>query len=189
MLEHFLLLKNRKLRHDPVYWLKQRGKMLVETVILYVLYAGIYQLYHLDADVREEISGWRLGRVYGLKCSEHGPGLYLMRKRDGICKIAANSHREADVTFQFKSTDQAFQVVTGQISVADAYSRHAFALSGDIGYAMSFARVVDRTEGYLFPEWMTRRILKRQEKRQVPMIYVYLCIVSGILKGSYRSEL
>lgn len=189
MLESFLLRKNKRFTHDPVYWLKQRGKMLVETVILYVLYAGIYELYHLDTDIREEIGSWCLGRVYGLKCSEHGPSLYFMRKRDGLCKIAINSHRQADVTFQFKSLDQAFQVVTGQISVADAYARHAFALSGDIGYAMSFARVVDRTELYLFPQLITRRILKKLEKRQVPMIYVYLCIVSGMLKGTYRAEL
>ena len=189
MLENFLLVKNKKLKHDPVYWLKRQGKLLVETVILYVLYAGIYQLYHLDADIREEIGSWRLGRVYEMKCSGSGPGLCFMRKRDGLCRIAGSSHRQPDVIFQFKSPDQAFQVVTGLISVADAYARHAFSLSGDIGYAMSFARVIDRTETYLFPRVMTRRILKRQEKRQVPMLYVYLCIASGVLKGTYRSEL
>lgn len=183
------LRKSVKLTHDPLYWLKRQGKILIEAVVLYVLYAGIYQLYNLDADVREEISGWRLGRVYGLQCSEHGPSLYLMRKRNGICKIAVSSHRQADVSFRFKSPDQAFQVMTGQISVADAYARHAFALSGDIGYAMSFARVVDRAETYLFPGIITRRILKKQAKRQVPMIYVYLRIAAGFLTGTYRSEL
>lgn len=183
------LLRNIRLTHDPLYWLKRQGKMLVEAVVLYVLYAGVYQLYHLDADVREEISSWRLGRVYGLQCSGRGPSLYLMRKRNGICKIAVDSHRQADVSFRFKSPDQAFQVMTGQISVADAYARHAFALSGDIGYAMSFARVVDRAEWYLFPGIITKRILKKQEKRQVPMLYLYLCIAAGILTGAYRSEL
>lgn len=189
MLKSLLLMKNRKQKHDPVYQLQRLGKMLVETVILYVLYAGIYQLYNLDADVREEISSWRLGRVYGMRCSEHGPSLYFMKKTNGICKIASCSHREADVLFQFKSTDQAFQVVTGQISVADAYARHAFSLSGDIGHAMSLARVIDRTELYLFPGIITRRILKKQDKRQVPMLYVYLRIAAGILHGDYRPEL
>lgn len=188
-MKELLLRKNRKLTHSPVYWLCRQGKLLVETVILYVLYAGIYQLYSLDTNVREEISGWRMGRVYGLQCCEGGPSLYFMKTQNGICRIAPYSHRKADVNFIFKSADQAFQVVTGQISVAAAYARHAFALSGDIGYAMSFARVVDRAEFYLFPEIMTRRILKKQEKRQVPMLYVYLRILAGIFTGAYRSEL
>ncbi|MDO5409699.1 MAG: hypothetical protein Q4F21_04510 [Lachnospiraceae bacterium] len=156
---------------------------------MYVLYAGIYQLYSLDTHVREEISDWNLGRVYGLKCSVNGPELYFMKKKNGICKIAPCSNRQADVSFIFKSADQAFQVVTGQISVADAYSRHAFALAGDIGHAMSFARVVDRAEFYLFPGIITRRILKKQAKRQIPMLYLYLRIAAGILTGDYRPEL
>lgn len=184
-----LLIKNRILTYDPVYRLCRRGKILVETVILYVLYAGIYQLYRLDTDVREEISAWRLGRVYGLKCSAGGPDLYFMKTKDGISRINPYSHRRADVCFIFKSVDQAFQVVTGQISVADAYARHAFALAGDIGQAMSFARVVDRAEMYLFPKIMTQRILKKQEKRQVPMAYVYLRILLGMITGAYRTEL
>lgn len=188
-MRNVLLMKNRKLTHSPAYWLCRQGKLLVERVILYVLYAGIYQLYRLDTDVREEIAGWRLGRVYGLQCCAGGPALYFMKTKDGICRIASRSHRQADVCFIFKSADQAFQVVTGQISVADAYARHAFVLSGDIGYAMSFARVVDRTEQYLFPRIMTRRILKRQEKRQVPMLYVYLRIVLGMFTGDYRAKL
>lgn len=188
-MKEFLLMKNRKLIHSPVYWLCRQGKILVETVILYVLYAGIYQLYHLDTNVREEISGWRLGRVYGIQCCADGPGLYFMKTKNGICKIAPCSHRLADVCFIFKSADQAFQVVTGQISVADAYARHAFALSGDIGYAMSLSRVIDRTEYYLFPDMMTRRILKKQDRRQVSMLHVYLRIAAGIFNGAYRPEL
>lgn len=188
-MEKLLLMKNKKLVHSPVYWLCRQGKLLVENIILYVLYAGIYQLYRLDTDVREEISGWRLGRVYGIQCCSNGPGLYFMKTKNGICRISSKSHRKADVSFIFKSADQAFQVATGQISVADAYARHAFALSGDIGYAMSLARVVDRTEFYLFPDIMTRRILKKQGKRQVPMLYVYLRVLLGIFTGAYRAEL
>ena len=188
-MRELLLGKNRILKHDPVYRLCRRGKILVESVILYVLYAGIYQLNRLDTVVREEISGWRLGRVYGLKCSAGGPDLYFMKTGNGICRINPCSHRQADVCFIFKSADQAFQVVTGQISVSDAYARHAFALSGDIGHAMSFARVVDRAELYLFPKIMTDRILKKQEKRQVPMMYVYLRILLGMFTGAYRTVL
>ena len=188
MIHKYLLNKNKKWTHDPVYWLCCQGKKLVEAVILYVLYAGIYQLYRLDTDVREEISGWEIGRVYGLQCSEKGPSLYLMRTEDGICRISSRSHHKADVFFAFKSSDQAFQVVTGQISVAHAYARHAFALSGDICHAMSFARVVDRAEFYLFPKIITERILKHQEKRQVPMVYVYIRIAAGFLTGAYRAR-
>lgn len=189
MIKKRLYQKNRKRGHDPLYCFCRQGKKLVETIVLYVLYAGIYQLYYLDTDVREEIAGWRLGQVYTLQCSKNGPNLCMMKTRNGICRIARKSYRLADVVFQFKSLDQAFFVMTGQISVAQAYARHAFTLFGDISAGMSFSRVVDRTELYLFPKIITRRILKKQNKRQVPMLYVYFRIAAGILKGSYKVQL
>ena len=45
---------------------------------------------------------------------------------------------------------------------------------------MGIVRVVDLVEGYLFPRFMTRRILKELPKKQVPTLVVYLRLIPGI---------
>ena len=53
-----------------------------------------------------------------------------------------------------------------RLGVAQAYAEHRFLLKGDIKDAMSFVRVIDRTEGYLFPKFITKGILKQIPKRE-----------------------
>ena len=54
-----------------------------------------------------------------------------------------------------------------------------FTLRGNMGLAMPFVRCVDRTEGYLFPPFLARRILKRLPKKEVSTARVYLAVLLG----------
>ena len=84
-----------------------------------------------------------------------------------------------DVTIRFKSPSDAFRVFTGQISVGQAYAQHKFVLRGDMALAMPFVRCVDITEGYLFPEFLAKRILKRLPEKEVSPARVYAAVVLG----------
>ena len=84
-----------------------------------------------------------------------------------------------DVTIRFKSPSDAFRVFTGQISVGQAYAQHKFVLRGDMALAMPFVRCVDITEGYLFPEFLAKRILKRLPEKEVSPLRVYSAVVLG----------
>ena len=67
----------------------------------------------------------------------------------------------------------------GEIGIAQAYAEHRFTLRGNMGLAMPFVRCVDRTEGYLFPPFLARRILKRLPKKEVSTARVYLAVLLG----------
>ncbi|MBR5533294.1 MAG: SCP2 sterol-binding domain-containing protein, partial [Ruminiclostridium sp.] len=84
-----------------------------------------------------------------------------------------------DVTIRFKSPSDAFRVFTGQLSVAQAYAQHKFVLQGDMALAMPFVRCVDITEGYLFPDFLAKRILKRLPKKEVSTARVYRAVILG----------
>ena len=83
------------------------------------------------------------------------------------------------MTIRFNTPADAFRVFTGQIGIAQAYAEHRFTLRGNMGLAMPFVRCVDRTEGYLFPPFLARRILKRLPKKEVSTARVYLAVLLG----------
>lgn len=47
-------------------WTKRK----ISSVVLYVLYGGLYELYRTDSRVKEEMDRWPDGMTYGLKCSK-----------------------------------------------------------------------------------------------------------------------
>ena len=81
--------------------------------------------------------------------------------------------QHTDITMRFKTVTGAFRVLSGQIGISEAYARHLFSLEGDIYQTMSFVRCVEYLEAYLFPEFMSRRILREVPPRQLGMLQVY----------------
>ncbi|MCD7950963.1 MAG: hypothetical protein LUG12_12010 [Erysipelotrichaceae bacterium] len=146
-------------------------KKLIIHIVLQFLYRGMKVLYKDDKRVHEELDGWKEDKTIVLKV-RNGPHLtmkYTYQK--GLSKIKQD---DGDIVITFKSVNGAFKVFAGMMSVKQAYLEHAFVLKGDIYESMRFVRCVDLVETYLFPRFMTRRILNHEEKRYQPMLLVYL---------------
>ncbi len=143
-----------------------------DRIVLEVLYRSFRVLYRKDSRVRKEIDGWADDLTLKLVCGFGGAVLVVRHDREhGIVKL--KRAQKADITMRFKSVEGAFQVLSGQKSVADAYAEHLFFLEGDIFQTMSFVRCVEYLEGYLFPGFMSRRILKELPGKQIPALEVY----------------
>lgn len=161
-------------------------KRKVSEIVLYFLYGGLYQLYKKDSRVREEVDSWENGMTYCLKCSADGPQLFIRKNKNGLQRLNPRIQKAYDTSFEFKSLETAFLVLTGRQGVAGAYAAHGFMLQGDIGTAMSFARSMDLVEAYLFPKFMTKHILKEVPQKEVSTFTVYAAVISGIVTGAYR---
>ena len=61
-----------------------------------------------------------------------------------------------------------------------AYAQHSFTLQGNINAAMGFVRAMEITEGYLFPSFWAKRILKRLPKKRIPTLGVYVFALLGL---------
>ena len=153
-------------------------KSLVARIVLFVLYRGIKVLAREDSRIMREFQSWPDGLTVVLETSYNGPSISLQKKGDRLVRV---SHSEnANIRITFRSIDAAFMVLTGQIGVARAYAEHRFILSGDICQTMSIVRCIDIAESYLFPRLMTRRILRKVEKKEFSTIRVYRKIFVGV---------
>ena len=144
----------------------------INRTVLAVLLRALRVLYREDSRIRTEIDSWPEGLTLKLKCGPGGAVLALQKRGTyGIRRLRAAQH--TDITMNFKSVQGAFRVLSGQVGISEAYARHLFSLEGDIYQTMSFVRCVEYLEAYLFPEFMSRRILREVPPRQLGMLQVY----------------
>lgn len=141
--------------------------------VLWFLYRGMDVLVRDDARVKAEIERLPEGCVLRLKggMQKHSPQIVMRIEKGRIVK--AGTEAAADLTIVFKNIHMAFKVLTGQISIEQAYARRAFYLKGNINAAMGVVRCVEYVELYLFPKVMAQRILKRVEKKHQSALAVY----------------
>lgn len=151
-------------------------KIQISKIVLFFLYRAFHVAYHLDTNIEEEIDSWNENRQIEIKTEEKGPSL-ILQKTNGEIKRIKEKTKESDICIEFKSLDAAFLMLTGRLGVAMAYAEHRFMLKGDISQAMSFVRCVDMIESYLFPYFMTKRILKAKYKKQISSIQMYLHVI------------
>lgn len=174
-------------RISPEGGLKYLAEQAVGAVVLYVLFGGICVLYQEDERVKEEIDSWKDGMVYCLECSPGGPFLMFGKKGRRLYRLVPDE-KAADTCIRFKHMGEAFKVLMGMEGIAGSYAAHGFALKGDISSAMTFSRVVDLVESYLFPRVMTKRILKEVAQKETYSLAIYGKILVGAVLGKYRKH-
>ncbi len=146
------------------------------TLVAECLVRALKYLSTADSKIRSEAHAWPNGKTLRLEVPGAG-GFTVTGTPWGFKKL--DKETPGDVTIRFKSPSDAFRVFTGQISVAQAYAQHKFVLRGDMALAMPFVRCVDITEGYLFPDVLAKRILKRLPEKEVSTARVYGSILLG----------
>lgn len=155
-------------------------QQLVCGIVFKVLFRAIRVLSHCDSRIRQELSELPAGQTVKLSVSPHEKSRSLtFIISDGTVHKAPRD-ASPDIHIVFKNEAMAFRVFTGRMGIAGAYAAHAFTLRGNINETMGIVRVVDLVEGYLFPRFMTRRILKESPKKQLPTLAVYLRLIPGI---------
>lgn len=158
----------------------RRFEQLACGIVLRVLYRAIRVLSHADSRIRQELSAMPEGRIVRVSVSpdEKAPDLTFQVSGGSIQR--AGKLAEPDIHIVFKNEAMAFRVFTGRMGIAGAYAAHAFTLRGNINETMGIVRIIDLVEGYLFPRFMTRRILKEIPEKQVPTLVVYLRLIPGV---------
>lgn len=155
-------------------------KALICRVVLFFLYRGMRVLEVYDPQLRQELQALPQGLTFGIRTSPHpgSPCITFVNGSKGLRK--GKSWEIPHILITFKSLSLAFRVLTGLESIACAYARHSFTLQGNINAAMGFVRAIEITEGYLFPAFWAKRILKRLPEKQIPTPGVYLFALLGL---------
>lgn len=158
--------------------INNKFKSLVAKIVMLVLYRAIKVLAREDSRIMNEFLTWKDGLTVALEASPDGTAIYMQKYDDKLKRIKACSN--VDIRIIFRSVDAAFLVLTGQMGVARAYAEHRFMLNGDICQTMSLVRCIDIAESYLFPRLLTKRILRKVEKKEFSTLRVYRKIFVGV---------
>lgn len=147
-------------------------------LVLEVLYRGIRVLSRKDSRVRRELLDMPEGRTirFAVAPEEGAPALIFTVEQGTIRK--ATEQEAPQVNIVFKNAKMAFRVFTGRMGIAGAYAAHAFTLRGNINETMGVVRIVDLVEGYLFPAFIARHILKEIPEKQYPTGLLYLHLLA-----------
>lgn len=158
----------------------RKFKILLVRIIFWFLGRGLQCVTSFDRTAAEEISRLDDLMYILLKVEPNGPCL-VMQKRDGkLCFVGTRVPDKIDLAIYFKNIEAAFMVVTGQIGIAQAYAEHRFTLKGDIFITMPLVRALNITEAYLFPGFITKKIMKKMPNRSNNKFNIYMATIFGI---------
>jgi len=158
---------------------KKPMKMTVARIVFWFLGRGFQAAAKHDSRIRQEVAEWSPDCSIILKINPRGP-VMTVRKVDGKLKYMGSSQpQDPELAIYFKNMEGAIPVLTGQKGLAQAYAEHRFTLKGDIGLGMSVVRCMYLLETYLFPGFITKKILKRVPQKQVSSFKIYLATLFG----------
>lgn len=143
----------------------KRVKRMVSGLVLCVLGRAFKALSKWSNGVQMETSSWPDGTRITMAASPEGPCMSLSKSDGRVVYHGAKKVESPTVLIRFKSIEAAFIVLTGRLSVHDAYARHMFTLRGDIFFAMSPVRCMYLIEGALFPYFIFKRIFKKRPEK------------------------
>lgn len=133
--------------------------------------AGLYK----DSNIKKEIDSLPNDFKINLGILPYGNYIGLIKTEQGL-RIQKNGFEKADLNVYFKNVKSTKRVMLARQSIAQSYSRHELIVGGDIARAMALVRIINRVECYLFPRFMTKKILPKI-KKQTCTIGVYFKVL------------
>lgn len=164
------------------YMLKQKNKSFkrfTAKLILWFLGRGLQSCTVLDDNVREEMQYFKEGTSILLKIEPSGPCM-LLSKENGKLKFIGLKEAHADLAIYFKNIEGAIAVLTGKSSIAQSYAEHRFVMKGNVASGMCLVRCLCILESYLFPEFITKKILKPSPVKSTNSLRIYISALLGI---------
>lgn len=166
-------------------WRTKRGKKALAKVVYVVLGRGLVASARLDERVRDEVRSWPEGSVVTLRIAPFGPQV-SWQAADGQLRYLGGTEVRADLLVSFKSVEDAVPLLIGMKPVLGSFAEHRATVRGDLALAMSLVRCLHIVEGYLFPDFMTRRILPHRVERRAShaKAYAFLIFSTAALEGA-----
>jgi hypothetical protein len=136
-----------------------------------------------DPEIRREITVWPENFRIIMNVFPGGPRMVL-EKIHAKLKYRGSKYYQGDLVINFKNLESAFMVVTAQIGPATAFAQRRMMVTGDLANAMIFTRCLNIIIAYLYPKFISKRLLKRAPimtaRKQLIRFIIY---TAGILFG------
>lgn len=101
--------------------------------------------------------------------------------KNGTIKLIHNKNKpKFDLIAEFKHEKAAKQVLFGKQSMAQSFSKHQLVLFGNINHAVNLVHALNIVENYLFPKFITNKILPDMQPKKHCKLRMYAYLVFGI---------
>ncbi len=116
---------------------------------------------HFENEVIAEASAWNEGFTFSMDVKHTGPSL-VMQKQGRILKFLGNEKcSNADLIVEIQDLETAFKMITTQAGAHHVFAENKISVIGNIPDSMRLIRLIYIIEGYLFPKFLNKNILKR----------------------------
>lgn len=136
------------------------AKRLVVEAGFLALARGLQACSNFEPQVQADLDQWPEAYSFAMTVLPHGPTI-RMQKRQGLLWQTRTKGQHSDLVVELKNLETAFQMISTQAGIHHVYAHHGIGVVGDIARSMALIRMIERVEAYLFPEVLSRNILKR----------------------------
>lgn len=162
---------------------KKKGlKNKIVATVFFVLSRGIRGTVKIDSNAKETFNKLEDGFVLRILVAPDNASMILKKQGDNFVKIKAKELKDTkvDLDIVFKSVEGALPLVLGLSGVSQAYAENRFIMKGDIGDSMRVVDLINLTEAYLFPKFITSRFMDVIPKKTNKSIRAYLYVLFNI---------
>ncbi len=138
---------------------------------------GLVSCSRIEEAVKKELEVYEDGFTVELKVLNTDTKVAVKKMGSEFEYLGTTYDSQADLSIIFKSYEAAFLLVVGKIGIYEGYSQHRFIVRGDFIQAMPFVRILYYVEAYLFPDFITKKILKERPKRSKTKAHAYLALL------------
>jgi hypothetical protein len=138
-------------------------KNVITKVGFFALRQGCQSASRFNSEIREELTAWPEGFTILLRVLPRGPKLGL-QKKNGRLKGISTTRENWDLTVVFRTEETAFRVITTLSNVPKAFTQNRLMVFGNTADSMILIRVLNVVQAYLFPPFLSKRVLKRVPK-------------------------
>ncbi|MCF6248263.1 MAG: SCP2 sterol-binding domain-containing protein [Desulfobacula sp.] len=140
--------------------LKKRIKKIVIKIVVICRGRALQSAAKSDPQVMGELRRWDKSLIILMQVLPKGPGM-ILSKQGRELRYLGSTQKQADLVINFKNIECAFPVMAGFMSAETGFAQNRMTVKGDIPLAMSLIRCINRILTFLFPGFISRRILKR----------------------------
>lgn len=149
-------------------------KKIVVNIGFKLLGKGLVSCSKIEQAVKKELEFYEDGFIIELKVLNTDTKVAVKKIGDEFKYLGSKYNFTPDLSIIFKSYESASLLVLGKIGVYEGYSQHRFIVKGDFIQGMPLVRILYYVEAYLFPNFITKNILKEMPKRSRTKARAYL---------------
>ncbi|MGF3113140.1 hypothetical protein [Facklamia sp. P9177] len=136
-------------------------KLMVE-IGLKFLVRGLIAAAKVEPAIQKELGHYADGFLFELTVLNTSTKVFFEKRNDGFNYLGKHVDAPADLSIIFKSYRAAQMLILGQIGLHQGYAQHRFIVKGDFLKTMPLVRILYYVEAYLFPNFISKNILKEQ---------------------------